>query len=362
MKKSADGNRYGHGVPQANFQNPNQANFQTTIPPIMLHFCLWITKFGFFVNSFWNLTLAPILSNTTSRYLNWLLRHTSELLHWLLFMFHPSSEHGLDFANCLYCISRKCLFWALAVGPIPRHIAFIMDGNRRFARRHGLKLSSGYSAGFMSLLAMLDVCHEMGVKNVSVYVLSIDNFKRKTELDDVLFPLLQEKLESLCNSKDLLATAGIKINFIGNLKLLPETIQAMAKELKEATKNNNGLVLFLVLAYTFADEIMHAVQESCREKLNTTDISEKSVITVDDLEKNMYSYEMGLPDPEIVVRSSGCTRLSNFLLWQTTNSLLVTPHELWPEMSAKTIVWTVLEYQRAYDYLKVKKSIIDHTK
>ncbi|CAN6680585.1 unnamed protein product [Malus baccata var. baccata] len=253
---------------------------------------------------------------------------------------------------------RKCLFSVVSVGPIPEHIAFIMDGNRRYAKRRNLPAGEGHRAGFLSFMSVLQFCYELLVKFVTV---------------QILMDLLEEKIEGLLERESIVNQYGIRVCFIGNLKLLNESVRDAAERAMKATANNSKAVFLICVAYSSRDEIVHAVQESCYEKrneiqaqikrtrggnggldgeagLDTSEAcnegvegekentmvnhvenvegevqeSEKQlqnvpVVKVVDVERHMYMAVA--PDPNIVIRTSGETRLSNFLLWQTSNCL-----------------------------------------
>lgn len=333
---------------------------------------------------------------------------------------------------------RKCLFNVLSVGPIPHHIAFIMDGNRRYAKRRNLPVGEGHKAGYLSLMSLLRYCFEMGVKYVTVYAFSIDNFKRKPDEVQTLMELLQEKIEALLEKECYLNQYGVRIYFIGNLKLLSEPVRIAAENAMKATANNSNAVLLICLAYTSCDEIVHAVEESCKEKrkeiqapnggkvsngvihgvgegemvngVTETEVhkscnnsfdreaalgtntacngnierfekGKKENATVNhevasnglveevkesekqhekipnvklvDVEKHMYMAVA--PDPDILIRTAGETRLSNFLLWQSSNCPLYCPAALWPDLGLWNLVWAVLNFQRNHYYLEKKK-------
>ncbi|KAG9442850.1 hypothetical protein H6P81_018704 [Aristolochia fimbriata] len=257
-------------------------------------------------------------------------------------------------------ICRRGLFRVLSFGPIPQHIAFIMDGNRRFARYRNMKQGSGHQVGFLALMSILRYCYELGVKYVTIYAFSIDNFKRRPEEVQVVMDLMLEKIEGLLNEGSIVKEYGLKVNFLGNLELLPTRVKRAAEKVMAATEGNSKAILSICVAYTSTDEIVHAVQESYKEKLSKISLtsldkcdSEQSIITLPDLEKHMYT--IGCPDPEILVRTSGETRLSNFLLWQTTFCFLLSPNCLWPEISLKHLVWAILEYQHVQPYLDRKR-------
>ncbi|KAM0970119.1 hypothetical protein ACFX14_018217 [Malus domestica] len=302
---------------------------------------------------------------------------------------------------------RKCLFSVVSVGPIPEHIAFIMDGNRRYAKRRNLPAGEGHRAGFLSFMSVLQYCYELLVKFMTVYAFGIDNFKRPSDEVQILMDLLQEKIEGLLERESIVNQYGIRVCFIGNLKLLNESVRDAAERAMKATANNSKAVLLICVAYSSRDEIVHAVQESCYEKrneiqaqikrtrggnggldgeagLDTSEAcnervegekentmvnhvenvegevqeSEKQlqnvpVVKVVDVERHMYMAVA--PDPNIVIRTSGETRLSNFLLWQTSNCLLYFPAALWPDLGLWHLVWAILNFQRNHYYSEKKR-------
>lgn len=298
------------------------------------------------------------------------------------------------------CFMRKFMFSILSVGPIPDHIAFIMDGNRRFAKKQHMLEGDGHKAGYESLLSILNYCYELGVKYITVYAFSIENFKRRPEEVQLLMDLMLEKIEDLLRDGNVVDKYGMRLYFIGNLGLLSSPIRAAAEKAMQATAHNSRAVLLICVAYTSCDEMVHAVQESCHEisdhqasrkngfnSLEETQIcnsSEESrisngsglrpgvcrrieqgeedrmegeddlpIIKINDVERHMYMSVA--PDPDVVIRSSGETRLSNFLLWQTAYSPLYSPTALWPEISIWHLIWIVLDFQRKYSYLQKKR-------
>lgn len=265
---------------------------------------------------------------------------------------------------------RKCLFNVLSVGPIPDHLAFILDGNRRYARKWDLGEGMGHRAGFLSLMTLMKYCYELGVKYVTIYAFSIDNFRRKPEQVQGVMDLMLEKIEGLLKEESIVNQYGVRVYFIGNLKLLYEPVRIAAEKAMKATAKNTRSILLICVAYTSTDEIAHAAQESCENAWSLMRGKEAckgeingdekdggyEVIKLGDIEKHMY---MGLaPDPDILVRTSGESRLSNFLLWQTTNSLLYNPRALWPEIGLRHLVWAVLNFQRTYPYLEKRRKQI----
>lgn len=259
---------------------------------------------------------------------------------------------------------RKWMFRVLSVGPIPDHIAFILDGNRRYAKKWNLEEGAGHKAGFFALMSTLKYCYELGLKYVSVYAFSIENFRRRPEEVQYLMNLMQEKIEGLLNEESIVNEYGVRVYFVGNLKLLSDPVRIAAEKVMMATANNTKTTLLICVAYTSTDEIVHAVQESCKEKLDgiqdhngVNEGIEKSeedcVIKLVDIEKHMYNAVA--PNPDILIRTSGEKRLSNFLLWQTTCCLLYCPAALWPEISLCHLVWALLNFQHEYPYLEKRK-------
>lgn len=258
----------------------------------------------------------------------------------------------------------------LSRGPIPSHIAFIMDGNRRFSKKNKLMEGAGYRIGFSALMSILKYCYEFHVKYVTIYAFSIDNFRRRPEEVQSVMDLMQEKIEGLTKQESIVNQYGVKVRFVGNLQLLTKPVRLAAERAMVATADNSKAVLTICVAYTSTDEILHAVRESCEEKkdelsaleatgsgpygllgLNSNEKEQEDrFIDLRDIEKHMYV----TPDPDIIVRTSGETRLSNFLLWQSSFTLLYSPLVLWPEIQFWHLVWAVIEFQRNYLYLKGK--------
>ncbi|KAG0451337.1 hypothetical protein HPP92_013737 [Vanilla planifolia] len=262
-----------------------------------------------------------------------------------------------------YCILRRFLFSILAFGPMPNHIAFIMDGNRRYANRR-MEQGTGHRAGFSALISVLRYCYEMGVKYVTIYAFSIENFKRKPEEVQSTMNLMKEKIDELMQKQSIVSEYGVRVNFLGNLNLLENDVRLSIEKFMRSTSNNTGPVLSICVAYTSTDEITHAIEKSCCEKKHLIlqknpngfqNVLTGDVVSVDDLES--YLYTASCPDPDIIIRTSGETRLSNFLLWQSSFTQLQSPAHLWPEFSLRHLAWAILQYQRAFSYLeKIKKS------
>ncbi|KAE8701421.1 Dehydrodolichyl diphosphate synthase 6 [Hibiscus syriacus] len=221
---------------------------------------------------------------------------------------------------------------------------------------------AGHKVGYSALMSMLKYCYELGVRYVTVYAFSIENFKRSPEEVQSLMDLMLDKIEELLMEESIVNRYGIRVYFSGNLKLLNEPVRLAAERAMLATAKNSKAILSICVAYTSTNEIVHAVQESCEEKwdeitlLNSNGGNEPdentNLIKLTDIEKHMYM--AFAPDPDIIVRTSGETRLSNFLLWQSANCYLYSPSVLWPEIGFRQFLWAILNFQRIQVYLDKK--------
>ncbi|XP_028127372.1 dehydrodolichyl diphosphate synthase 6-like [Camellia sinensis] len=170
---------------------------------------------------------------------------------------------GRLFFDSLCSFQRNCIFYVLSVGPISYHIAFIMDGNRRYAKKWNMVESAGHRVGFLALISMLRYCYELGLKYVTVYAFSIDNLKRKPEEVQALMDLMEEKIEGLMKEESIVNRYGVRVHFIGNLKLLNKSVRVAGERVMEATANNSKVVMSICVAYTSTDEIVNTIQRSC---------------------------------------------------------------------------------------------------
>ncbi|EEC80087.1 hypothetical protein OsI_21824 [Oryza sativa Indica Group] len=218
--------------------------------------------------------------------------------------------------------------------------------------------------GLPALIASLLYCYEMGVKYITVYAFSIDNFKRDPTEVKSLMELMEEKINELLENRNVINKVNCKINFWGNLDMLSKSVRVAAEKLMATTAENTGLVFSVCMPYNSTSEIVNAVNKVCAERRDILQREDAdsvanngvySDISVADLDRHMYS--AGCPDPDIVIRTSGETRLSNFLLWQTTFSHLQNPDPLWPEFSFKHLVWAILQYQRVHPYIEQSRNL-----
>ncbi|KAF7273284.1 hypothetical protein GWI33_014005 [Rhynchophorus ferrugineus] len=219
--------------------------------------------------------------------------------------------------NSLTPVQRFCSN-ILACGPVPRHIAFIMDGNRRYAKKKQIDKAVGHSRGFEKLSECLRWCLELNIKEVTVYAFSIENFKRSKEEVDALMELARSKFTKLFEEKDKLMENGICIRVIGNLSLLPEDIRKLIAKAMILTKDNNKAILNVAFAYTSREEMTHSIQ-TIVEGVKNGDIVKEDID--EDLISNCLYTNLS-PNPDLLIRTSGEVRLSDFLLWQISNTQL----------------------------------------
>lgn len=214
---------------------------------------------------------------------------------------------------------------------LPKHIAFIMDGNRRWAVAKGLQRSLGHSAGYNSMMLAAQRCMDIGIKYVSVFAWSSENWGReKAEVDGVM-DLAREKIE-----KDIhkITEHGVRITTMGDITRFPKDLQESLKKVVEMSKNNMRGVLNLCINYGGRADIVQAVNK----------VKTPGKVTEKDFEKLLYGSD--LPDIDFVVRTSGEQRISNFMLWKMAYSEMYFPKIFWPTVNEKFIDKCVIEYQK----------------
>ncbi|RKP05668.1 dehydrodolichyl diphosphate synthase [Thamnocephalis sphaerospora] len=249
-------------------------------------------------------------------------------------------------------LRRSCIALARH-GQVPRHIAFIMDGNRRFARKMHAETAQGHRWGFDTLEHILEWCLELGVEAVSVYAFSIENFKRPHDEVETLMNLTKEKLAMLCEKSELVRQYNVRIRIIGNLDLLPADVREACEHAMRMTAAHTKATLNICMPYTSRDEMTTAVRRAMRgvehAQLEPSDIDEEL------LERCLYTSSS--PDVDILVRTSGEVRLSDYLLWQCGEHCQVHfVQQLWPELSAWRLLPLVLDYQRMYSRIQAGRN------
>ena len=221
---------------------------------------------------------------------------------------------------------------------LPRHVAVIMDGNGRWAKRKGAARIFGHRNAIQAVKDATEGCGELGIKYLTLYAFSTENWGRPKEEVDGLMELLVNTLKKEINS---LHENQVRLKTIGDIGHLPQACQDNLSDAIEATKNNNGLTLVLALSYSGRWEIVEAVQLMGKQikegKLQLEDINENVFST--------YLKTSGVPDPELLIRTSGEMRISNFLLWQIAYTELVVTETLWPDFRREHLYEAICAYQ-----------------
>ena len=223
---------------------------------------------------------------------------------------------------------------------VPHHIAIIMDGNRRFAREMKIDMLKGHQLGADRMEEIVDLCRELGTKVITVYAFSTENFRRPEKEVTELMDLIFEKLNGMLTDQRI-HKYKIKINVIGNLDLLPENVQEMAKKVMNATKSYDAYIFNIAIAYGGRDEIVEATRKIMK-KVQTGKIEPENI---DNETLSSHLYTAGLPDPDIIIRTSGEERISNFLLWQMANALFYFYDIYWPSFRRIDLLKIIKMYQ-----------------
>lgn len=219
---------------------------------------------------------------------------------------------------------------------LPVHIGVIMDGNGRWAKKRGLPRSAGHSAGADTLKKIVTECNSIGIKYITVYAFSTENWKRPKEEVDFLMNLL---LDYLRNAEKTLAGENVVIRAIGSRDELSDEIREQIVKTENFTKNNTGIIMNIALNYGGREEIINGVKRAAEDLKN-------GVITdIDDKTFSGYLYTANQPDPDLIIRTSGEQRLSNFLLWQACYSELWFTKKLWPDFSKKDLYEAIADFQ-----------------
>ena len=221
---------------------------------------------------------------------------------------------------------------------LPKHIAIIMDGNRRWAKNNGLSTKEGHKAGSKNLENIAKFCNKLGIKYLTVYAFSTENWKRSKAEVSALMLILKANLDAMLRRMDL---ENIKIRVIGEKENIPEEIKPRIEKLVEKTKNNTGLTLNIAFNYGGRAEIVHATKEIAQKvkngELKVEDITEETI------SNNIYT--AGQPDPDLMIRTSRELRTSNFLPWQLTYTEFYFPDKHWPEFLEEDLIEAIKVYQ-----------------
>lgn len=222
---------------------------------------------------------------------------------------------------------------------LPGHIAIIMDGNGRWAEKHAMGRIRGHRKGAQAVRTVVRTCREIGIKHLTLFAFSSENWERPAREVQALMFLLEEYL-----TKELaeLQKQRIRLTTIGDIERLNPSVMEKLLQVKEKTLDNDKMVLNLALSYGARDEIVHAVKKIVKD--NTV-----GKLDIDQLDQEMfrqYLYTSGMPDPDLLIRTSGECRISNFLLWQLAYTELYFTKVLWPDFTKDELLKAIASYQK----------------
>lgn len=251
-------------------------------------------------------------------------------------------------------VIRSCLCWLLRwTGPIPRHVAFIMDGNRRFASKQHIDKKSGHSSGYSKMLEAIPWCVGLGVQVITVFAFSVDNFNRSEKEVSDLMSLAEEKYKELCQDNSTAARYKVQVQVLGDLTLAPDAVQKAAEELVRSSKerSDNRAVLNICFGYTSSQELLRAMNAVMSESTGAG-----CTAAWDGVVRKLYTGDA--PPVDMMIRTSGETRLSDFMLWQCSTAALMFLEKLWPDISFWDFLMCVVQYQLSHDTLQsIRQSV-----
>ena len=225
----------------------------------------------------------------------------------------------------VYYLYKRRLNQQIQGKPIPKHIGIILDGNRRYATLRGIDFKSAYEHGAKKLEEVLRWSWNLGIEIVSVWVFSTENFSRSKDQVELIMQMAREKLLALKDSKDI-HEKQVRVRVLGSRALLPAFVVEAIEEVEEATKHYDSRYLNILMAYGGRREIIEAVQKLAykikNNELSPEDINEETI--------NQHLYTAGLPDPDLIIRTSGEERLSGFMMWQSAYAEFYFAEVFWP--------------------------------
>ena len=255
---------------------------------------------------------------------------------------------GLPAQSLIYHFYERRLLAQVRAFPLPRHVGIILDGNRRFGRRHNLTNPQEiYTAGAQKLDDLLDWCAELGLRAITLWVLSTDNFDRRAEELSGILSAVESKLLALANNPQI-HRQRICVRAVGRLDLLPQSTLAAVRTAEAATKGYDGMYLTIAAAYGGQQEITDAVQLLLREQLAAGKTFEQAIAQVKPDAIGPYLYSPDLPDPDLIIRTSGEIRLSGFLLWQSAYSEFHFTDVFWPEFRRIDFLRAIRAFQQRH--------------
>ncbi len=241
--------------------------------------------------------------------------------------------------SSLHRLSDSELTAKLELDLLPRHVAVIMDGNGRWAELRGLPRIAGHREGIKSVREIITVCMELGIQALTIYAFSQENWNRPTQEIEALMGLLEHYLST---ERSSLVEQGVRFRTIGRVESLPPTALQWVRTTEQETAHLDKLLLTVALSYGGRAEIVDAVRNMVRDAREGKLQAEE----VDDAVVQQYLYAPDLADPDLLIRTSGETRISNFLLWQLAYTELYFTPTLWPDFRRRELLLALLEYQR----------------
>ena len=235
---------------------------------------------------------------------------------------------------------------------IPKHVAVIMDGNGRWAEGKGMNRVFGHRNALTAVRETIEAASELGTEAITLYAFSTENWKRPKIEINALMSLL---ISSLNKELDTFQKNDVRVNAIGNIKSLPDNAQRTLKEVREKTINNKRIVLTLALSYGAREEIVNTIKNISKKVVN----KELAIEEIDEKIINNHLYTFNLPDVDLMLRTSGEKRISNFLLWQMAYAELYFTNILWPDFRKEHFYDAIIEYQnRERRFGKTSEQII----
>ena len=221
---------------------------------------------------------------------------------------------------------------------LPNHVAIIMDGNGRWAKKIGRKRAFGHENGTKSVRECIDQSIKLGIKNLTLFVFSTENWNRPKIEINALMSLL---ISSLNKESITFKENDVRVNAIGNIKSLPDSAQKTLKQVIKETQNNKKIVLTLALSYGAREEIINTIKNISKKVVN----NDLTIEEIDEKIINNHLYTFNLPDVDLMIRTSGEKRISNFLLWQMAYAELYFTNILWPDFRKEHFYDAIIEYQ-----------------
>lgn len=221
-----------------------------------------------------------------------------------------------------------------------KHVAIIMDGNRRWAKERNLPTAYGHKKGVESLKNILRACNDFGIEYLTVYAFSTENWKRTQEEVNFLMDLISV---TLSNELEEMHKENVQIHFIGDLTRLSDKLQKTLQNATDKTKNNDGVKLQIAINYGARDELVNAVKQIVKSDINAEDITAETI--------SKYLYTSNIPDPDLLIRTGGEKRISNYLLWQIAYSEVIIFDTYWPDFGKQELNNAIEEFvkrQRRY--------------